>query len=429
MSAPNHYPIAAHLQAFGRRPLSTVLLERDALAYGLRTHRVGALDFTAQDSSGATIGFSRTGSGLNAAPAARLTRDKHTTRLLLEAAGAPAPRGRRFDSSDLSEALEYAQQLGFPVVFKPLYGTEGKGVVTNIQTPEDLEWAFRDFSGSKYAADDVLVEEHFEGETYRVIVIDGEVVSFLISRKGAVEGDGRRTVRELIEERQEMRRGNPHLLGRPIPVDDRTEHLLKRQNYSLDEVLPQGVEVFFTFGSNTHQGGEPAQVIDEVHPSIIAASENAARAIPGLGFSGIDFIIPDISAPLTEQRAGICEINSVPAADSHEYPVYGRPISVTRRLLESTARLNGVKLGAGYSKQLDVMTYAEGVFGEDYASWLSGQSAQMECRLEVDFVSRESARIRIQGETDEVGVLASLAFSGPKGTVVRSQVCQPKTGH
>lgn len=425
MSQPRTYPIAAHLQAFGSRPLSTVLLERDALAYGLKTHRVGALEFTAQDVSGSTIGFSRTGSALNAQTAAPLTRNKHTTRLLLEAAGAPAPGGRRFGGGDLQLATAYAAQIGYPVVFKPLEGMEGKGVVTNIQSDEDLEWAFRGVEGSRYDSADILVEEHLEGETYRAIVIDREVASVLISRRGSVQGDGLRTVRALIDERQQLRRGNPHLLGRPITIDERTEHLLQRQGVHLDFVVPKGTEIFFTFGSNTHQGGEPAQVMDEVHPTILAACEQAARAIPGLGFAGIDFIISDISLPLSEQRAGICEINSVPAADSHEYPLYGRPIPVARYLLEASARSRNVMLADVYAQRLSVEMSVRGTVGVDYTEWLFEHAQQMNCKLDVISADTESARLRICGETDKIGVFASLAFTGPRGTVVRSLVSAP----
>lgn len=425
MNVPRTYPIAAHLQDFGRRPLSTVLLERDALAYGLKTHRVGATDFTAQDESRATIAFSRTGSALNARTSAPLTKNKHTTRLLLESVGAPAPKGRRFGSGDFTLASGYAAKIGFPVVFKPLAGMEGEGVVTNIRSVRDLEWAFKGIQGSRYASGDVLVEEHIEGETYRAIVINGEVVSVLISRRGSVRGDGQRTVGQLIDERQQMRRKNPHLLGRPIPVDDRTDHLLQRQGVQIGTVLASGAEIFFTFGSNTHQGGEPAQVIDDVHPTIIAACERASRAIPGLGFAGIDFIIPNISKPLSEQHAGICEINSVPAADSHEYPLYGRSVHVARRLLEATAKARSVRLSSVYAQRLSVVIYASGTIGDDYGTWLLNYAEKMDCKVERLSVKNGSISLRVQGGVDQVGIFVSLAFTGPPGTVIRSVISQP----
>lgn len=427
MNAPLTYPISAHLQDFGKRPLSTVLLERDALAYGLKTHRVGAVDFTAQDASGATIGFSRTGSALNARTSAPLTSNKHTTRLLLESAGVPVPKGRRFGAGDFKLASDYAAQLGYPVVFKPLAGMEGKGVVTNIRSPHDLEWAFESNRGSRYASGDVLVEEHLVGETYRAIVIDGCLVSILISRRGSVHGDGRRTVRELIDARQEMRRGNPHLLSRPIPVDARTEHLLERQGAHIDSVLPVGTEVFFSFGSNTHQGGEPAQVVDDVHPTIIAACQHAALAIPGLGFAGIDFIIPNISMPLTEQKTGICEINSVAAADSHEYPLHGRPIHVARRLLEAAAKAGGVSLSPSYAQRLSIDIKVRGNLGDDYASWLLDCAEEMKCRITISSTSKGLVEFSLNGDADEVGVFVSRAFTGPRRTVIRSIVSQPST--
>lgn len=422
MSTPQIYPIAAHLADFGKRPLSTVLLERDALAYGLSTHRVAALDFVARDANDRAMGFSRTGSVLNSGLAAPLTRNKHTTRMLLQEAGAPAPHGRRFSPEDRDSAVVYAAEIGYPVVFKPLQGTEGRGVVTNISSAEELEWAFNDLASSRLASSDVLVEEHIEGETYRAIVIDGEVVSVLISRRGSVTGDGRSTVRELIARRQELRLGNPHLMGRPIPVNERLEHLLHRQGTSLDTVLGEGTQVYFTYGSNTHQGAEPAQVIDQVDPSILRACELAARAIPGLGFAGIDFIIPDITQPLQNQRAAICEINSVPAADSHAYPLYGPPIPVTDYLLRASARRSGVRLAERRAESLNVSIVLQGRFSEDYASWIQSRADAMAIRLRFESADSSTLRLRVAGETDLVGVFASLAFTGPKASTVKSMV-------
>lgn len=419
----NAYPIAEHLKELGTKPLSTVLLERNALAYGLQTQRVGSLDFVARDGRGHSVGFNRTGSSLNSRSAAPLTGNKHSTRLLLERAGVPAPRGRRFSFADQESAVEYAEMIGYPVVFKPLSGMEGKGVVTGIRSAEDLRWAFESVRGTRFEKDDLLVEEHVDGETYRVVVVEGKAVSILIARRGSIVGDGNSTVSTLIANRQKMREQNPHLMGRPIKISEQTERLLGQQGYGLEDVVPTGERVYFTFGSNTHQGGEPSQVLDIAHPSIIDASERAAKALPGLGFAGVDFIIPDIEASLDSQRAAICEINSVPAADSHEFPLFGPPLPVTEELFTAAAAREGVRL-SDRAEEVDVNVSLNGSLTEDDAAALVEKASNMGVSLRWD-LAPVPVTGRAQGRTEHVAILLSLIFAC-KG--VRSVSTSPRSG-
>lgn len=76
------------------------------------------------------------------------------------------------------------------MVLKPLHGAQGQGVVTGIADAADLKWAFQEAASSTFAEDDILIEEQIEGEAFRIIVVGDRAVSALISRRGAVTGDG-----------------------------------------------------------------------------------------------------------------------------------------------------------------------------------------------------------------------------------------------
>jgi cyanophycin synthetase len=52
---------------------------------------------------------------------------------LLSACGVSVPRGRQVDNA--AEAWEAAEDLGLPVVVKPLDGNHGRGVLTNLLDP------------------------------------------------------------------------------------------------------------------------------------------------------------------------------------------------------------------------------------------------------------------------------------------------------
>lgn len=401
-------------------PLSTVLLERDCLGFGLSTFRISGQAFIASDSHGSQLGFNKAGTVLNSRPAAPLARDKHSTRLILQSRGVPAPRGRLFDRDDTDAATAYAETLGYPVVLKPLRGSKGEGVVTGIASPEELEWAFRDIADSASAEDGLLVEEHIEGEAYRIIVVGDKAVSALISRRGKITGDGRRTPRQLVKDRQKIRELNPHLMSRPITLDARMEHLLDRQQAQADRILTAGRAVEFTYGSNTQLGGEHSQVLDELHPSIAETSISAVQALPGLGFAGVDFLIPDIRRPVAEQRAAICEINTLPAVDSHEYPLYGGPVSVARKMVAASAEQQGVHLQS-YSDEVALsVTIVASEVSRRYRHWLRRKARSMRLRCRIRAQGRTGLTASLRGNVQHAAIWLGLVHHNPHRTVVHS---------
>ncbi|GFZ89495.1 ATP-grasp domain-containing protein [Nesterenkonia alkaliphila] len=366
------------------------------------------------------MGFSKAGSVINSRPAAPLTQDKHSTRLILQDQDVPVPKGMRFTPQDLEAAVDYAsEELGYPVVVKPLHGTQGKGVLTGIGDESELRWAFGELSGDT-AQDEIVVEEQIEGEAYRIIVVNGRAVSALISRRCAVTGNGSQTVRQLVEERQQVRRGNPHLMSRPIHVDERLEHLLQRQHTALDSVLEAGRTVHVTYGSNTSQGGEPEQVLEKLHPSILEASARAVEAIPGLGFAGVDFIIPAPDRPLTEQRAGICEINSVPAVDSHEYPLYGAPVTVAQELVRTSAEHAGVSLSSYRTTVALKVTIDCPGARKEFKDWLAARAEQMGLKVSFRLLSLRTVHGKVNGPAEEAAAWLAHAFQNPHQVTPRS---------
>ena len=62
--------------------------------------------------------------------------DKQRTKDLLSKMGIPVPRGSSVET--LSEALEAADEIGYPVTIKPISGNHGRGITTNILTPADF---------------------------------------------------------------------------------------------------------------------------------------------------------------------------------------------------------------------------------------------------------------------------------------------------
>jgi cyanophycin synthetase len=69
-----------------------------------------------------------------------IAQDKELTRSLLRAVGVPVPEGRPVESPE--DAVAAAEEIGYPVVVKPQFGNQGRGVATNLKTREDVLAAY-----------------------------------------------------------------------------------------------------------------------------------------------------------------------------------------------------------------------------------------------------------------------------------------------
>ncbi len=127
------------------------------------------------------------------AAAARLEGSKGFARSICEAAGVPMASGRPF--SRMGGALEYAEQLGLPVVVKADGLAEGKGV-TICATLLEVEQAIRDaLERGRFgsAGETVIVERWLHGKEASVFALcDGERYALLPAardHKRVGEGD------------------------------------------------------------------------------------------------------------------------------------------------------------------------------------------------------------------------------------------------
>lgn len=251
-------------------------------------------------------------SELTSAVALSICDDKRVTRRIVEAAGVRVPR--RIDPQDLGaidEALETYGQL----VVKPARGEQGKGVAVGLKTMADVQAALL---RARRICPEVLVEEQVEGEDLRLVVIDYEVVACAVRRPPRVIGDGRSTLRALIEH-QSRRRAAATGGESSIPIDAETERTLAEAGYGLDDVAGEGEEILVRKAANLHLGGTIHDVTDEVHPVLVKAAVAAARAID-IPVTGIDLMVrapdqPDYAFIEANERPGLANHEPRPTAE------------------------------------------------------------------------------------------------------------------
>ncbi|WP_313030705.1 cyanophycin synthetase [Massilia alkalitolerans] len=255
--------------------------------------------------------------------------DKDLTKTLLASCGVPVPEGALVRSAE--EAWEEAQDIGLPVVVKPVDGNHGRGVTLNLMSEAEVTAAYA-IAAEAGDSSAVLVERFIPGNEHRLLVVGREVVAAASGESLWVTGDGRQTVLQLCDSQinTDPRRGESeeHPLGRVNPHDSEIMLDLKRQGLTPDSRPQAGQKVLIQVNGNVAD-----DVTDLVHPSVAHAAALAARIV-GLDIAGIDLVCEDISRPLEEQRGAIIEVNSSPGLLAHIKPASGQPRNVGKAIVD-----------------------------------------------------------------------------------------------
>lgn len=233
--------------------------------------------------------------------------DKAVTRRVVEKAGLVVPQqiSAEADESALQDFLESHGKL----VVKPARGEQGQGISVGITTMKDLRAAIK---RAKTVCDRVLLEACFEGEDLRLVIIDYKLVAAAVRRPPRVVGDGRTTIRKLIE-RQSRRRLAATGGESRIPIDEETRRCLDGQGLALEDVLEDRREITVRKAANLHTGGTIHDVTASVHETLVEAACKAARAI-NIPVVGIDFMVKDPEKP----DYVFIEANERPGLANHE---------------------------------------------------------------------------------------------------------------
>ena len=255
--------------------------------------------------------------------------DKDLTKTLLASCGVPVPEGAVVRSADA--AWEEAEDIGLPVVVKPVDGNHGRGVTLNLMNEADVKAAYA-IAAEAGDSSAVLVERYVPGNEHRLLVVGSKVVAAAKGESLFVTGDGKSTVLELCNSQinTDPRRGESeeHPLGLVNPNDEEIKLDLQRQGLTAASIPQDGQKVLIQPNGNVAD-----DVTDEMHPDVAYVAALAARVV-GLDIAGIDLVCEDISRPLEEQRGAIIEVNSSPGLLAHIKPATGKPREVGKAIVE-----------------------------------------------------------------------------------------------
>ncbi|MFL5601475.1 MAG: cyanophycin synthetase [Gemmatimonadaceae bacterium] len=269
-------------------------------------------------------------SDYTSAIAVEIAQDKDDTKRVLGNIGLPVPKGDVARSFE--RAVEIADEIGYPVILKPLDANQGRGISGQIDNEHALHEAWNE---AREFGDRIVIEQYAEGRDHRVLVINGKVVACAERIPARVTGDGSSTIAQLIErENRDPRRGVGHTKTlTKLPADERTTCFLRKQGLTLESVPQNGQVVYLRGTANLSTGGTAVDRTDEMHPDNITACEMAAGII-GLDIAGIDLLTPDISVPFRESGAVIIEVNAGPGIRMHTHPTEGTPRNVGAPIID-----------------------------------------------------------------------------------------------
>ena len=287
-------------------PYATIIVN-EARRRGIQTEIIDAEGgFFRLSYGGRSVACRESLSEFTSAVAMSICDDKATTRRIVERAGVSVPDQLLAGSAD--EISAFLDKHG-SVVVKPARGEQGKGIAIGLTETEDVMAAIE---VARTFSNDVLVEECVTGQDLRLVVIDYKVVAAALRKPAEITGNGKASIRELIEFQSRRRAAATGGESR-IVIDDEVDRCLSASGLSLDDVLPSGQVLPVRRTANLHTGGTIHDVTGETHHTLIEAAIKAARAIE-IPVTGIDLMVKDPRQP--EYR--FIEANERPGLANHE---------------------------------------------------------------------------------------------------------------
>jgi cyanophycin synthetase len=311
---PTTYAI---LSAAAARGIPTTYLRAEGLIqYGYGRRQVRGVSTTFSTDSQLDSGF---------------TTRKDDCKAFLGRLGFPVPRGDVAGSLD--EAIEVAEEIGYPVAVKPLGGHKGIGVTAGVEDADELAAAFARAGGEQA---DVIVETSLEGSDFRLLCVNGRFVAALERRPPWVEGDGVSTVEQLVERENATpdRADSPVSPMGKIIRDEAMIACIEQQGYTRQSIPAAGATVRLRKVANLSAGGVSIDVTPAVHTDNIVLAQEIARHFR-LTCLGIDVMAADLARSWKEGGFGIIEINAAPGVFMHVKPARGLGVDVPGAILDA----------------------------------------------------------------------------------------------
>ena len=238
--------------------------------------------------------------------------NKITSKEILKSIGIPTAKSTLI--TEIKQLANAVKSIGYPCVVKPIRGTQGIGITSNIQNYNELQSAYKYAKQSKFGQNHIMIESFIQGHDYRIMIANGKFHGALERKPSHVIGTGESTLKELIITLNKTRvnpKLNPNRL-KPVVINDFVITHLSKQLISLESIIEKDRIVTLSNIASYSTGGIVEDVTSLVHPQIIQMAELIAQT-SNIATLGVDYITTDISKPYYETDGAVTEYNHLPS--------------------------------------------------------------------------------------------------------------------
>ena len=245
----------------------------------------------------------------------RLAGHKPTVYDILAADGVPVPRHIAIGAFDLTAAKEFLRTSTRPVVVKPASGTGGgAGVTTNIT---DTWRLMRALAQARAFGPTALVEEQIEGNNYRLLYLDNELIDAVERKPPSITGDGTSSIGTLVRRENALRvKTGPSLAQALLPIDVDMRHSLVAQGKSLRTVPAKGEIVRVKTVINGNRAEENVPALSQISEPLAAMGRRIVEKL-GIRLAGIDIITTNPGIDLAKSGGVVIDVNTTPGHYYH----------------------------------------------------------------------------------------------------------------
>lgn len=216
-----------------------------------------------------------------------------------------------FAQFDKNRALLYAQEIGFPVILRIERASSLTRGIVKIKNTIDFIAAFAKMSQSQ---ENILVEKYLAGESYRMLITSNGYYSILKKQLPNISGNGKSTVRELIDEENMKRINSSERYIQPLHING---EILQKYNVNFGTILKKRKKIVFSDLVSEKEGATFENITEPIHPSVIELGKNILKSFPGLGYVGFEIIAKNCRRKLSKKNYIVSQIYISPGPNIH----------------------------------------------------------------------------------------------------------------
>lgn len=208
------------------------------------------------------------------------------------------------------------------IVVKPTDQAHGNGITVDVRQGPELKAAIQ---LARTYSQRVVLQQQVGGDDYRLLFIDKKFVAAAIREPAFVIGDGKNSLKRLIEIENTNGRRAPGYQSGLTHIDAAYAEIYLKDLVS--SIPAEGEKTRVMGTANIGRGGVSMDVTHTIDDQLIAIGRRVVDFL-GLGICGVDIMYETGKTPY------LIEVNTGPSLGLHEYPYEGEPRQTPEAFLD-----------------------------------------------------------------------------------------------